>query len=114
MSLEAVTELLYQTSGLLGMSGVSADVRDLLASDAPRAAAALDVFVYRIGRQLGSLAAALGGLDALVFTAGIGEHAAPIRARVCRDAAWLGLALDRPPTIAATPASAPRGQCPPG
>jgi acetate kinase len=94
MSLEAVTELVYKTSGLLGMSGVSADVRDLLASHDPRAAAALDVFVYRVGRELGSLAAALGGLDALVFTGGIGENSAPIRARVCRDAAWLGLELD--------------------
>ncbi len=76
------------------MSGLSADVRELLASDSPRAARALDVFVYRVGRELGSLAAALGGLDALVFTAGIGEHAAPIRARICRDAAWLGVSLD--------------------
>jgi acetate kinase len=66
----------------------------LLASDSPRAAWALDVFVYRVGRELGSLAAALGGLDALVFTAGIGEHAAPIRARICRDAEWLGVTLD--------------------
>jgi acetate kinase len=94
MAPDAVTELLYKKSGLLGMSGVSSDVRDLLASDSPRAARALDVFVYRVGRELGSLAAALGGLDALVFTAGIGEHAAPIRARVCRDAAWLGIRLD--------------------
>jgi acetate kinase len=94
MSLDAVTELLYKQSGLLGMSGLSSDVRDLLASDSPRAARALDVFVYRVGRELGSLAAALGGLDAVVFTAGIGEHATSIRARVCRDAAWLGLALD--------------------
>ncbi len=94
MSVADVTELLYKQSGLLGMSGVSPDVRDLLASDSPRAARALDVFVYQVGRELGSLAAALGGLDALVFTAGIGEHAAPIRARVCRDAAWLGVGLD--------------------
>jgi len=94
MSLAAVTELLYKKSGLLGMSGLSSDVRDLLASDSPRAAWALDVFAYRVGRELGSLTAALGGLDALVFTGGIGEHAAPIRARVCRDAAWLGLSLD--------------------
>jgi acetate kinase len=94
MTLPAVTELLYKQSGLLGISGVSSDVRDLLASDSPRAARALDVFVYRVGRELGSLAAALGGLDALVFTAGIGEHARSIRARVCRDAAWLGLRLD--------------------
>jgi acetate kinase len=94
MSLADVTELLYKKSGLLGMSSVSADVRDLLASDSPRAAHALEVFVYRIGRELGSLAAALGGLDAVVFTAGIGEHAPSIRARVCRDAAWLGICLD--------------------
>jgi acetate kinase len=94
MSLAEVTDLLYKKSGLLGLSGVSSDVRDLLASNSPRAAWALDVFVYRVGRELGSLTAALGGLDALVFTAGIGEHAAPIRARICRDAEWLGLRLD--------------------
>lgn len=94
MSLSAVTELLYKKSGLLGISGVSSDMRDLLASEAPRAAWAIDVFVYRVARELGSLAAALGGLDALVFTGGIGEHVAPIRARVCRDAEWLGVTLD--------------------
>jgi acetate kinase len=94
MSLGEVTELLYKKSGLLGLSGLSSDVRDLLASDSPHAAWALDVFVYRVGRELGSLAAPLGGLDALVFTAGIGEHAALIRARVCWDAAWLGIRLD--------------------
>jgi acetate kinase len=65
-------------------------MRELLASPDPRAAEAIDLFVYRIARELGSLAAALGGLDALVFTGGIGENAAPIRTRVCRDAAWLG------------------------
>ena len=69
-------------------------MRELLASNNPHAAEAVDLFVYRIGRELGSLAAALGGLDALVFTAGIGENAAAIRARVCRDAAWLGVQLD--------------------
>jgi acetate kinase len=69
-------------------------MRTLLASDAPEAAEAVDVFAYRIGRELGSLAAALGGLDALVFTGGIGEHAAPVRARVCEDGAWLGIRLD--------------------
>jgi acetate kinase len=69
-------------------------MRTLLASDSPRARLAIDLFVYRIGRELGSLAAALRGLDALVFTGGIGEHAATIRARVCRDAAWLGVELD--------------------
>jgi acetate kinase len=66
----------------------------LLASDTPSAKEAVDLFVYRIGRELGSLEAALGGLDALVFTAGIGEHAAEIRARVCRDAHWRGITLD--------------------
>lgn len=94
MDVAAVTELLYQHSGLLGVSGISGDMRTLLASDAPEADEAIDLFVYRIGRELGSLAAALGGLDALVFTGGIGENAAPIRARVCREAAWLGVRLD--------------------
>jgi len=86
--------LLYKESGLLGVSGISSDMRELLANADPRAAEAVDLFVYRIGRELGSLTAALGGLDALVFTGGIGENAAPIRARVIRDARWLGLELD--------------------
>ena len=94
MDTRAIEKLLYQQSGLLGVSGVSSDMRTLLASDEPRAKFAVELFVYRIGRELGSLAAALGGLDALVFTAGIGEHAAPIRERVCRAAAWLGVELD--------------------
>jgi acetate kinase len=94
MDATALTDLLYRQSGLLGMSGVSSDMRVLLASADSRAREAIDVFVYRIGRELGSLTAALGGLDALVFTGGIGEHAAPIRERVCHDAAWLGIRLD--------------------
>jgi len=94
MSVEDVTELLYHRSGLLGVSGISNDMRKLLASDAREAAEAIELFVYRIARELGSLVAALGGLDAVVFTGGIGEHAAPIRARVCASAAWLGLRLD--------------------
>jgi acetate kinase len=94
MDAKALAKLLYQESGLLGVSGLSSDMRALLASADPRAKEAVDLFVYRIGRELGSLAAALGGLDGLVFTAGIGEHAAPIRAAVCRGAAWLGIALD--------------------
>lgn len=94
MDVKAVEKLLYSESGLLGVSGVSSDVRTLLESNEPGAKLALDLYVYRIGREIGSLAAALGGLDALVFTAGIGENAAPIRERVCRDAAWLGLDLD--------------------
>ncbi|MBA4065521.1 MAG: acetate kinase [Isosphaera sp.] len=90
MDAAAIEHLVNHESGLLGVSGVSADMRDLLASDDPRAAEAVDLFVYRIGRELGSLAAALGGLDALVFTGGIGENAAAVRDRVVRDAAWLG------------------------
>jgi acetate kinase len=94
LTLEQLEDLLYHHSGLKGLSGISHDMRDLLASDQPGAKVAIDYFVYRIGRELGSLVAALGGLDALVFTAGIGEHAVEIRARVCRDAAWLGVVLD--------------------
>jgi acetate kinase len=94
MDAEALTRLLYEESGLLGVSGVSSDMRELLARADPATSEAIDLFVYRIGRELGSLAAALGGLDALVFTGGIGENAALIRARVCRDAAWLGVELD--------------------
>lgn len=86
--------LLYHRSGLLGVSGLSSDMRTLLASDDPRAAFAVDLFCYRIGRELGSLVAALGGIDALVFTGGIGEHAAPVRDKVVRGASWLGLELD--------------------
>lgn len=94
MDVDRVTDLLYHQSGLRGVSGIGNDMRELLASDSPHAAEAINVFVYRIRRQLGALAAALGGLDALVFTGGIGEHAAPIRARVCQDAHWLGVQLD--------------------
>ncbi|HSC97884.1 MAG TPA: acetate/propionate family kinase [Casimicrobiaceae bacterium] len=94
MDARAIEKLIYQQSGLLGVSGISSDMRALLASDAPRAKAAVDLFIYRIGRELGSLAAALGGLDAIVFTAGIGENSAVLRERVCKDAAWLGVALD--------------------
>jgi len=90
----AIETLLYDRSGLLGVSGLSGDMRTLLASPDPRARLAVDLFVYRIGRELGSLAAALGGLDALVFTGGIGENAAIVRERVCHDAAWLGVELD--------------------
>jgi acetate kinase len=94
MSAPAIEDLLYQRSGLLGVSGVSNDMRVLLASALPAAREAIDLFVYRIGRELGSLVAALGGLDALVFTGGIGEHSPQIRARVCQDATWTGIRLD--------------------
>ena len=94
MDLNQLEDLLHKDSGLLGISGVSSDMRDLLPSDESGAKLAIDHFVYRLGRELGSLVAALGGLDALVFTGGIGEHASAIRARVCRDAAWLQVAVD--------------------
>jgi len=94
MTPDALERLLYRDSGLLGLSGISGDMRTLLASPDPAAREAVDVFVYRIARELGSLAAAAGGLDVLVFTGGIGEHAADIRARVCAQAAWLGVRLD--------------------
>jgi acetate kinase len=94
MDARAIETLLYHQSGLLGVSGISSDMRKLLESNEPRAQLAVDLFVYRIRRELGSLAAALGGLDALVFTAGIGENSAVIRERVCRDAMWLGVDVD--------------------
>jgi acetate kinase len=93
MDARAVERLLYGESGLLGVSGISSDMRTLLASSEPSARLAIDVYVYRIRRELGSLAAALGGLDAIVFTGGIGEHAPAIRERVCHDGAWLGIEL---------------------
>jgi acetate kinase len=95
MDARAVEKLIYQQSGLLGVSGVSSDMRTLEGSEDPAAKNAIDLFVYRIGRELGSLAAALGGLDALVFTGGIGENSRSLRERVCGDATWLGVALDR-------------------
>ena len=94
MTPRALQELLYQESGLLGVSGHSSDMRVLLRSSDAGDIEAVDLFVYRVSRSLGSLAAALGGLDALVFTGGIGENSPFIRARVCRDAAWLGVQLD--------------------
>ena len=94
MSARAIEKLLYTRSGLLGVSGVSSDMRALEASSEPFAKAAIDLFVYRIGRELGSLVAALGGLDAIVFTAGIGENSVAIRSHVCRNAAWVGVKLD--------------------
>jgi acetate kinase len=94
MDARAIEKLIYQQSGLLGVSGISSDMRALEASGEPGAKAAIELYVYRIGRELGSLAAALGGLDAIVFTAGIGENSRSLRERVCRDAAWLGVEID--------------------
>jgi acetate kinase len=94
MDAKALTRLLYKESGLLGVSGISQDMRVLLDSAAPEAHEAVELFCYRIVREIGSLVAALGGLDALVFTGGIGEHGAPVRALVCAQLGWLGLRLD--------------------
>ena len=93
-SLDDVERLLYHRAGLLGVSGVSADMRTLLASDDPRAAQAVELFCYRAVREIGSLVAALGGLDAIVFTGGIGENAAPVRERILAALGWLGVAVD--------------------
>ncbi len=94
LGVKEMTRMLYKESGLLGVSGISQDMRTLLASDKPEAQEAVDLFCYRIVRELGSLAAAAGGLDALVFTGGIGEHAAEVRRRVCLQSEWLGIRLN--------------------
>jgi acetate kinase len=94
MSVKQVSGLLYKESGLKGLSGISNDVRDLLEADNPSAAFAIDHFVHRAAMTAGSLAAALGGLDGFVFTAGVGENAAPVRARIAERLAWLGAELD--------------------
>lgn len=107
MSADAVSNLLYHDSGLFGVSGISDDMRTLLEGAEPAAREAIELFAYRIGREIGSLAAALGGLDALVFTAGIGEHAPPVRRLACQNAAWLGVELDE----AANEAGGPRITC---
>ena len=103
----AIEKLIYQQSGLLGVSGISSDMRTLLDNPQPRAQFAVNLFVYRIGRELGSLGAATGGLDALVFTGGIGENSAVIRERVCRGARWLEWNSTPAPITRAVPASAP-------
>jgi acetate kinase len=95
LTAEEVETMLYKQSGLLGLSGISNDMRDLLASSEPGAQLAVDYFVYRAAREIGALAAVLRGIDGLVFTAGIGEHSAEIRARICDASSWLGIALVR-------------------
>jgi acetate kinase len=112
MDANRLEDLLYKQSGLLGLSGVSSDMRDLLPSKENTAKIAVDHFIYRVGRELGSLAAALGGLDALVFTGGIGEHAASIRSRVCRDAAWLQVAIDESANCRGENRISPAGRTP--
>lgn len=102
LTLKQLEELLYKQSGLLGLSGISNDMRVLLDSNEPRAKLAIDYFVYRVSREIGSLAAAMGGVDALVFTAGIGENSPQIRQLICEQAQWLGVELDIPANEAST------------
>jgi acetate kinase len=94
LAVAEVETLLYQQSGLLGVSGISSDMRVLLESTAAAAREAIELFVFRIAREAAALAGSLGGLDGFVFTAGIGEHAAPIRTAVCARLGWLGVAMD--------------------
>ena len=94
MSADAVSDLLYKQSGLKGLSGISQDMRTLTQSDDPKAAEAIDYFVFRIRRELGGMAAVLSGLDTVVFTGGIGENAALVREKVCAGQEWLGLEID--------------------
>jgi acetate kinase len=94
MTAAAITDLLYKQSGLLGLSGLSNDMRTLEAAGTPEAAQAIDYFVHRCQREVGAMAAALGGIDALVFCGGIGENSRTIRARICERLAWMGIELD--------------------
>ena len=95
LSESEISDLLHHQSGLLGVSGISGDMRELLASERAESAEAVSLFVHCIAREIGSLTAVLGGLDAIVFTGGIGEHAVEVRERICRGAAWLGVVLDQ-------------------
>jgi acetate kinase len=103
MSAAEIEDVLYHRSGLVGVSGISSDMRTLLASDDSHAHEAVELFVFRAAREIGALTASLGGLDGLVFTAGIGEHAPEIRSRICARCAWLGIILDEHANGAAAP-----------
>ena len=94
LGVKELTNLLYKESGLLGVSGISQDMRTLVASNEPTAKEAIALFNYRIVRELGSLSAAAGGLDAVVFTGGIGEHNPGLRGEICQAASWQGIALN--------------------
>jgi acetate kinase len=94
MAAKEVEAVLYKKSGLLGISGISNDMRDLVGKSEPSARLAVDYFVYRVAKETGAMAAALGGVDGLVFTAGIGENSAEMRRRICEACAWLGVELD--------------------
>jgi acetate kinase len=98
-----VETILYKKSGLLGISGISNDMRVLLASEEPRARLAVDYFIYQCAKQIGALAAVLGGIDGLVFTAGIGENSAEVRKRICEASAWLGIEFDEKANAARGP-----------
>ena len=112
MDARALENLIYKKSGLLGVSGISSDMRTLRASDEPKAREAIDLFVYRIVREIGSLAAALGGLDGLVFTGGIGQRDAKTRREVVAGCAWLGAELDEEANASTRVGStAPRPDC---
>ena len=103
LSAKEVETILYKKSGLLGISGISNDMRDLIDSREPAAQLAVDYFVYRATKEIGALAAVLGGIDGLVFTAGIGENSAAVRARICEACAWLGVDLDQEANARRTP-----------
>lgn len=109
MDATAIQKLLYGNAGLKGMSGISQDVRDLEASDDPHAAEALAYYVWRVRREIGALAAALGGIDGLVFTAGIGENARNLRARICEGLGFLGIGIDPSLNAANAPEISPPG-----
>jgi len=94
LSAKEVETILYKKSGLLGISGISNDMRDLLTRKEPEARLAVDYFVYRVAKEIGAMAAVLGGIDGLVFTAGIGENSPDIRRRICQASSWLGVELD--------------------
>jgi acetate kinase len=94
LTAKEVETLLYKKSGLLGISGISNDMRDLLGRREPAAHLAVDYFIYRVAKEIGALTAVLGGIDGLVFTAGIGENSPEIRERICYASAWLGIKLD--------------------
>lgn len=111
LSANEVETILYKKSGLAGISGISSDMRDLLGNEDPRAKLAVDYFVYQCSKQIGALAAVLGGINGLVFTAGIGENSAEIRQRICTASAWLGIELDERANEAGGPRiSTPRSQ----
>ncbi len=103
LSSKDVESLLYKKSGLLGISGISNDMRDLLGRSEPAAELAVDYFIYRAAKEIGALAAALGGIDAIVFTAGIGENSEEIRSRICQKSAWLGIEIDEKANAAKGP-----------